>query len=94
MFHKVRSVSPLPGFRLSVQFEGGNQCEYNMAPLFSRWPVFQTLQQIPALFEQVRVDAGGYGISWNDDLDLSCNELWENGTPIISEKTPDAVDLH
>lgn len=31
---------------------------------------------------EVKVDAGGYGVSWNDDIDLSCNELWENGTPI------------
>ncbi len=22
---------------------------------------------------------GGYGIIWNDDLDLSCDELFENG---------------
>ncbi len=21
----------------------------------------------------------GYGISWNDEIDLSCDELWENG---------------
>ena len=31
------------------------------------------------LFEQVKVDKGGYGISWNGEIDLSCNELWENG---------------
>ncbi|MDO4617167.1 MAG: DUF2442 domain-containing protein [Lachnospiraceae bacterium] len=28
----------------------------------------------------VSVDVGGYGIIWNDDLDLSCDELWERGT--------------
>ncbi|MCC8073433.1 MAG: hypothetical protein LIO62_04840, partial [Clostridiales bacterium] len=22
---------------------------------------------------------GGYGISWNDELDISCNELYEQG---------------
>ena len=31
------------------------------------------------------VDVGGYGIVWNDDVDLSCDELWENGKEI---KTP------
>ncbi len=29
--------------------------------------------------EQVKVDAGVYGISWNDDIDLSCEELYQNG---------------
>ena len=28
------------------------------------------------LFEQAKVDAGGYGISWNDDIDISEYELW------------------
>lgn len=25
---------------------------------------------------------GGYGIIWNDELDLSCDELWENGVTV------------
>ena len=37
------------------------------------------------MFEDVEVDAGGYGISWNDDLDLSCDEIWEHGEPITTE---------
>lgn len=77
MFYKIKSVAPLPNFRLSVQFENGVQCEYNMQPAFARWPAFRSLQEVPQLFEQVRVDPGGYGVSWNDELDLSCNELWE-----------------
>ncbi|WP_199647569.1 DUF2442 domain-containing protein [Peptoclostridium sp. AF21-18] len=27
----------------------------------------------------MKIDTGGYGIIWNDDIDLSCNELYENG---------------
>ena len=34
------------------------------------------------LFNSVSVDSGGYGISWNDDVDISCDELWENGRAI------------
>ena len=37
-----------------------------------------------SLFESVSVDVGGYGIIWNDDLDLSCDELWDNGKKIDS----------
>ncbi len=32
----------------------------------------------------MRVDQGGYGIVWNDDLDLSCDELWEKGTKVTT----------
>ena len=31
------------------------------------------------MFATVSVDVGGYGIVWNDELDLSYEELWENG---------------
>ena len=30
-------------------------------------------------FEDVYVDVGGNGIAWNDRIDLSCEELWDNG---------------
>jgi hypothetical protein len=63
-----------------IQFQNGEQRLYDCAPLLSR-PQFQLLTD-PAFFRAVRVDAGGYGISWNDDLDLSEHELWTNGTPL------------
>ncbi|HBJ1652036.1 DUF2442 domain-containing protein [Clostridium botulinum] len=34
------------------------------------------------LFEQAKVDAGGYGVSWNDDIDISEYELWNMGKTI------------
>ena len=40
---------------------------------------FSKFKNIRGLFEQVKVDDGGYGVSWNDEIDLSCDELWENG---------------
>jgi hypothetical protein len=59
-----------------VQFLNCENKEYDVKPLFKIWASFQTLARVSGLFEQVRVDAGGYGISWNDDIDLSCDELY------------------
>lgn len=56
-----------------------------MKPLFEKLPVFRRLESDPAEFGCVAVDVGGYGIVWNDELDLFCEELWENGTVV---KTP------
>lgn len=79
MFYKVREVKPLPDFGLLVEFESGEKKRYNVRPLFEKWEPFKALASTKGLFEQVKVDAGGYGISWNDDIDLSCNELYNNG---------------
>lgn len=82
MFHKVKAVTPLPGYKLKVLFCTGEKKNYDVSPLFDKWDTFKTLLYVKGLFEQVKVDVGGYGISWNDDIDLSCNELYENGIAV------------
>lgn len=79
MFHKVKSAAPLSDFKLSVQFSEGVTKLYDVKPLFERISAFRYLKDNPSEFDCVSVDVGGYGIVWNDDLDLSCDELWENG---------------
>ena len=79
MFYKVKAVRPLTDYQLLVDFQTGEQKKYHIRPLFEKWSAFQSLVTIDGLFEQVKVDNGGYGISWNDELDLSCNELYFNG---------------
>lgn len=97
MFHKIKNVYPLTEYRLSVQFTEGCTKIYDMKPLFKQIPLFAELKE-NHLFSDVTVDVGGHGIVWNDDLDLSCDELWENGVEV---ETPfdglmafsDATDL-
>lgn len=79
MFHKVKDIKPLKKYVLLATFQDDTVKSYDITPLFSQIEVFNTLKDIPHLFEQVKVDTGGYGISWNDELDLSCDELWDNG---------------
>ncbi len=82
MFHKIKNVSALPDFRLSVQFSEGVTKIYDVKPLFEKIPCFSELKNNLDEFYSVYVDAGGHGIVWNDDLDLSCDELWENGVEV------------
>lgn len=79
MFHKVKEVKAIKEYELLITFVDGTIKKYNVEPLFNVWESFQNLKEIPELFWNVKTDLGGYGISWNDEIDLSCNELWENG---------------
>lgn len=79
MFHKIRSVAPLDNRILLIHFSNGIAKRYDMHPLFLEQGAFAPLAEDTALFNQVAVDVGGYGISWNDDIDLDCEELWANG---------------
>ena len=82
MFHKIKNVFALPEYKLSVQFSEGVTKIYDVKPLFEKIPLFAELKDKLADFACVSVDVGGYGIVWNDDLDLSCDELWENGVQV------------
>ena len=85
MFHKMRAVHTLSDYRLYIQFSEGLTKIYDVKPLFTKWAAFKRLENEPELFNDVAVDTGGYGIVLNDELDLSCDELYENGKTI---KTP------
>lgn len=78
MFYKIKNVRALNNLILQVTFENDIIKIYDVKPLLNKWTVFQILNNND-LFKQVKVDVGGYGISWNEEIDLSCNELWENG---------------
>lgn len=76
-FPKIESVYALPNFHLLVLFQNGAVKTYDCRPLLKE-QVFEALTS-ETLFTQVHVGAGGYGIVWNDELDLSESELWLNG---------------
>jgi hypothetical protein len=79
MFHTVESVEVLPDFHLHVLFRTGEKKIYDIRPLFEKHEPFQSFMITYRLFEQAKVAGGGYGIYWNEDLDISCNELYING---------------
>jgi hypothetical protein len=78
---KILSVQALENKKLRVKFVNGIEKVYDCAPLLGL-EMFQVLQN-DALFKAVSVDAGGYGISWNDAADLSEFELWTNGVEVV-----------
>jgi hypothetical protein len=75
---RVRRVTACGRASLAVEFDNGAEKVYDCTGLLAR-PEFELLRT-PAFFRAVRVDPGGYGISWNDRMDLSADELWANGT--------------
>ena len=82
MFHKLNRIKALPGCMLWAEFKDGKEIIYDFSRLAEYNSVFLSLVRDPELFSQVRIDPGGYGISWNDDLDLDAEEIWKGGEVI------------
>ena len=61
-------------------------------PLFTLFPVnyefVHSHSYYPVLMESyfsASVDTGGYGIVWNDDIDIACDELFFNAEAMKRE---------
>lgn len=77
-FHTIKSVKPLENMIIEVVFTNGINKKYDFKPLIEKYEGFKALKNIE-LFNKVKVDIGGYGVVWNEDLDLSSEEIWRNG---------------
>jgi hypothetical protein len=76
-YPRVLTVTATEGFGLVVEFSNREIRRYDFTPWLAKGEF--RLLRTPAFFKAVSVAPGGYGIEWNDDLDLSEAELWENG---------------
>ena len=79
---KISSVKALENKKLLVKFVNGVEKIYDCTQLLNL-EMFQVLKN-DALFNFVKVDSGGFGISWNDEADLSEYELWTNSIEAVA----------
>lgn len=76
---KIISVQPLDDYLLIIEFSNHEYRQYNVKPLLKK-EMFAPLKN-RAFFKNVQIEAGGYAVSWNEDIDISEYELWVNGKP-------------
>lgn len=76
-YPKVKSVQALQGKRLLLTFSNNVRKIYDCSPLLAE-DTYNALAN-DAIFNNVKADQGGYGISWTDEIDLAESELWIHG---------------
>lgn len=76
-YPKLVSVRILEDYVLLVEFTNQIYRKYDVRPLLSL-PMFAPLQSL-ALFRSFRIEAGGHGLVWNEEIDVSEYELWSRG---------------
>jgi hypothetical protein len=71
----VKSVQPLPDYKLLVRFSTGEEKEINITSLLDE-PVFKPLHDV-TVFNSVYIDYGT--VVWNDgSIDIAPEYLYEN----------------
>jgi hypothetical protein len=77
---KIIAAQAVGDRTLVIEFDNQEVKEYDISPLFSR-PMFAPLKN-PGFFKSFSLEPGGYGIVWNEDVDISEYELWTNGVSV------------
>jgi hypothetical protein len=76
-YPKIKTVKAIAHKQLLVTFSNDVKKIYDCSLLLEDENFRPLLNE--NLFRSVKADKHGYGISWNDELDLSESELWLNG---------------
>ena len=81
MMHRIKSIRTKDDLIISATFFDGTVKEYSINKLFDTCPQLKALEN-KDLFNNIGIDPGGYGVSWNDDLDLDAETIWEDGIEV------------
>ncbi len=82
---EVRSVKPLDGFRVQLEFTNGEEKTVDLAPLL-RGPVFEPIRANPEMFRAVRVDEELGTIVWENGADIDPEVLYGSHVPAWMEE--------
>lgn len=69
----------LEGVKIELTFQDGKVITYDMALLENKYPKIKELELNRDLFLSGHLDGGGYGVIWDDDIDIDAMTVYEDG---------------
>jgi hypothetical protein len=82
---RIVSAKAIDDNTLMVKFANLEIKKYNISKLLNN-PMFAMLSN-PGFFINFKIEpAGGYALVWNEDIDISEYELWQNGVSCTDEE--------
>jgi hypothetical protein len=78
---RIRSVTPLTGFVLCLEFTDGTSKEVDLEKFWGG-PIFEPLRTDPERFRELRVEPGSGTISWPNGADIDPDVLYHDLEPV------------
>ena len=88
MHHIATRVKFLDKVIVECCFNDGKIYRYDISNMFEKYPQFIELEKNRRLFESGCLSPGGFGLIWNDELDLDCSSIYEYGTFVGEIEVP------
>ncbi|MEG3939104.1 MULTISPECIES: DUF2442 domain-containing protein [unclassified Microcoleus] len=87
---RIVSAKAIDDSTLIVKFTNSEIRKYDISKLLDN-VMFSDLRN-PGFFRNFRIEPGGYGLVWNEDIDLSEYELWQNGISLTDEEIEQYIE--
>ncbi|MBR4424581.1 MAG: DUF2442 domain-containing protein [Oscillospiraceae bacterium] len=78
MIQRIKQVTPLPDYCLSVHFDNGRHVIYDVKEDM-HLPGYDALRNVFGLFQQVQLDESRTCVFWNEAIDLPSDTIYEYG---------------
>ena len=82
MIPRIKHIEPQNGYKLLVDFDGGEKVVYDVNEDILQIPEFSVLKTEFGLFENVQLDESRTCVYWNDRVDIASDTLMEYGLKI------------
>lgn len=79
---RIEDVLPLDNFCLLVFFKNGTVKKCDLKAYFNEVKPFQILLKKPEYFDSVKIQTGGYGVTWDVNMNISDSMLYQMGESI------------
>lgn len=79
---KIEDIVPLDNFCLLVFFQDGMVRKCDLKSYFESIPAFRILLRKEEYFYQVRMQTGGFGVTWDANMNISDSELYGMGEKV------------
>lgn len=79
---RVEDILPLENFSLLVFFRDGVVKKCDLKAHFEETKPFHILLKKPEYFDSVRIQTGGYGVTWDVNMNIPDTMLYQRGKPI------------
>ena len=82
----IKSIKTLENYKIEAVFFSGDKRVFDVKSLYEKHPEYRILSQDHKLWNSAKLLPYGSGVYFNDDLDLTAEEIWKNGTNAGKDK--------
>lgn len=79
MIVRIKSITPLEDYKLSVIFDDDKNVIYDMKEDIQTLPNYSALQSEVSLWPMVQLDESRTCVFWNEYIDLAADTIYEYG---------------